>query len=287
MAANKKYFIVSDTHSFYDELQQALTKKGFDFNNPSHYLVVAGDLFDRGPGSKPLWEFVQSLGDRFLYVRGNHEDLIESCLMEVVSGNSLGRHHLTNGTVRTIADICGVDYWDVAMERRSEEVMNTVWIRSRPLVDFIRSRSVNHLELGDFIVVHGWIPCHTNLKMSAFREAPTSAMSRDQWDEDSYEMKSAWEASRWINGMDAWDRGCTIPGKTVICGHWHTSWGWSNLKHEVKEWPLKKGRWWQNAFKPFAEEGILAIDGCIAYSGRVNCIVLEENSRGKVRLISK
>ena len=36
----KKYFITSDVHSFYDELKMALSKKGFQDDNPDHILVV-------------------------------------------------------------------------------------------------------------------------------------------------------------------------------------------------------------------------------------------------------
>ena len=43
-----KYFVVSDVHSFYDAMMNALNKQGFDPENKEHKLIACGDLFDRG-----------------------------------------------------------------------------------------------------------------------------------------------------------------------------------------------------------------------------------------------
>ena len=43
-----KCFIVTDVHSFYDEMMLALDKKGFDKDNPNHVFISLGDLLDRG-----------------------------------------------------------------------------------------------------------------------------------------------------------------------------------------------------------------------------------------------
>lgn len=47
-----KYFIVSDVHSFYDEMMTALNESGFDKTNPDHIFVSLGDLLDRGDQSR-------------------------------------------------------------------------------------------------------------------------------------------------------------------------------------------------------------------------------------------
>lgn len=41
-----KYFIVSDVHGFYNELQSALKIVGFDSNNKDHIFIFTGDLVD-------------------------------------------------------------------------------------------------------------------------------------------------------------------------------------------------------------------------------------------------
>ena len=89
-----------------------------------------------------------------------------------------------------------------------------------------------------------------------------------------------WKDARWLNGMDEWQKGCKLEDKTVVCGHWHCSWGWSHIKQERKEFPNKGGDpqnpVWKKSFEPFVENGIIALDSCVAYSGFLNCIVIEE-----------
>lgn len=41
---NKKYFVISDPHSFYMEMKTALFKAGFRKSNKEHILIVCGDL---------------------------------------------------------------------------------------------------------------------------------------------------------------------------------------------------------------------------------------------------
>lgn len=42
-----KFFAISDMHSFYDPMIDALDQAGFEKNNPEHTLIVCGDAFDR------------------------------------------------------------------------------------------------------------------------------------------------------------------------------------------------------------------------------------------------
>ena len=53
-----KYFVVSDVHSFYTKMKEALGRAGFDETNPNHTLRSCGDLFDRGKESKETLEYV-------------------------------------------------------------------------------------------------------------------------------------------------------------------------------------------------------------------------------------
>ena len=59
-------------------------------------------------------------------------------------------------------------------------------------------------------------------------------------------------------------------GKTVVCGHFHTSYGHSKFERKCTEFGEDAD------FSPFYAEGIIAIDGCTAHSGKVNCIVIED-----------
>ena len=57
----KQYFCISDVHSYYDAMMEALNSKGFDINNDEHILVVCGDLLDRGPDGISCVNFVSNL----------------------------------------------------------------------------------------------------------------------------------------------------------------------------------------------------------------------------------
>ena len=80
-----KYFVSADIHGFYDEWITALKEKGFDINNPEHKIIVCGDLFDRGRQPKQIIDFILSTKDKFILIRGNHEDLMEDMIKKIVT----------------------------------------------------------------------------------------------------------------------------------------------------------------------------------------------------------
>lgn len=59
------------------------------------------------------------------------------------------------------------------------------------------------------------------------------------------------------------------PNKTIVCGHYHTSWGHCHIDGRGSKWGKDA------LFSPFAASGILAIDACTAYSKTMNCFVLD------------
>ena len=99
-----KLFVVSDIHSFYTPLMEALNEKGFDPNNDNHWLIVCGDAFDRGNESEEVFRFLMSL-ERKILIRGNHDILLEACCKRGFA-HPYGYDDL-NGTTRTINDIGG------------------------------------------------------------------------------------------------------------------------------------------------------------------------------------
>ncbi len=252
-----KWFVTSDIHSYFDVFHAALLEKGFDVSNPAHKLIVCGDLFDRGDRTVQLFEFAKSLGDRFTYIRGNHEDLLFDCMDEIRAGKVPSSHHFHNGTVKTICQFCGENEWIVYDPTWRDKICATM----QPILDWITEKSVNYFEVGDYIFVHGWIPSYRHL--DDFRNAS---------DED-------WGRARWENGMEMWRYPrCRVDGKTVVCGHWHCSYGWSHIRQKRKEWPNASHKDWQKSFEPFVDEGIMAIDACTAYSDICNVIVIEEDA---------
>ena len=192
--------------------------------------------------------------NQLIYIRGNHEDLLKQCVEEIYSYRMPGRHHFSNGTVKTICQFCGENEWiiyDPSWREKIYEIM-------QPILDFIDENCVDYAEIGDYIFVHGWIPSFSHL--DDFRDADASD----------------WEEARWLNGMEMWRNPKNrVDGKTIVCGHWHCSYGWSHIRQERKEFPPKNHKNWEKSFEPFINDGIIAIDACTAYSGIVNCIVLE------------
>ena len=247
----KKYFIVADVHSFYDEMMTALNEKGWDSNNPDHIFVSLGDMFDRGPQSCEVMDFLMSIPeDRRIFILGNHELLME----EMIARGGILYHDITNGTVRTATDLA---------DTRDPDEACLILRTNKDWNNYIRSCQP-YAEIGDNIFVHGWIACYTIGEYNVYPAAYDL-----NWRNATIKQ---WKNATWINGMEAWDNGVREYGKTIWCGHWHTSWGHAKLHHYGVEWPEDGGK---AHFSPFKDEGIVAMDACTAYSHKVNCEVIE------------
>ena len=253
----KKYFIVTDIHSFYDEMIKALNTAGFDINNPEHIFVSLGDLLDRGEKPLQCLQFVNNLpDDRKILIRGNHEDLIEAA----IARKDFKSNDYSNGTAQTVYDL-GYDY-------NNKDVFDGI-MKNPDFVKYINS-VIDYYDDGKNVFVHGWIPCTIFNQWSGY---PTY-IKVDNWKE------FGWQNARWINGMDAWDQGVKLEDKTIYCGHWHTSWGHSKLHNigpEFNNYGYKDPERRNAHFEPFVDEGIVALDACTAYSHIVNCYVVEVN----------
>lgn len=253
------YFVVADTHGFKSLLAAALKQNGFQYRNPDHKLILCGDLFDRGAEAVEILRYVKTLKDRFIYVRGNHEDLLYHCINEMDEHEWPNSCHFSNGTFDTIMQFCHMSKYDFADYYyefngcKYKDFLKILHSKLDPVLAYITDHSVNYFELDNYIFVHGWLP-------------------------ENYTVAGddAWSKARWLNGMENWkyqSKHDRLPtNKTVVCGHWHTSFGNSHyhLSEHLQEWPQKNKPNWQESFKPFIDTGIVALDGCVAYSGRVN-----------------
>ena len=266
-----KYFVTSDTHSFFNEMLEAIHDKGFEENNPDHKLIICGDVFDRGNQSVEIYDYLRHIDDQFIYIRGNHEDLLMDCVRDIVAGKTIGFHHFSNGTVKTIEQLCDLKENELCFPRRSDSTNQLVYDKMKPIMEWINTKSVNYVEIGDNIFVHGWIPVvGDGMDFMGNWKNPRPA-PREWWDNGNEEL---WKESRWDNGMALWKQGVRIPHKTIYMGHYHCSWGWSHIEQRRKEFPEKNRKDWKQSFEPFIKDGIVAIDSCCAYSGFLNCVVL-------------
>jgi serine/threonine protein phosphatase 1 len=239
-----KYFVVSDVHSYLTPLKTALKEKGYNKHDKHHYLIVCGDIFDRGNETKELLNYLLSIPKkRLILIRGNHEDLLELCIDCLDTPQQTNIHlHINNGTFKTLMQLTKMIY-------PLEYVGKAKQIR-RKLKRYYKlvNRCVDYYELGKYVFVHGWIP-NKNYQ---------------------YCTKKEWGKARWYNGIQYANEGFIIPNKIVVCGHYHTSYGNYNF-HKIGD-----GEFTKNAcFDIYKNDGIIAIDGDVAHTNKINVLVID------------
>lgn len=260
-----KHFILSDVHSFYGPMAAALNKKGFDITDKSHKIILCGDLFDRGPAAKDCWNFITKMyeQDRLVYIRGNHETLLAECTADLECGRDVKRHHISNKTVDTISQLSGINCYDLMIGTFKQKKL---WSAMAPVNRFIEENAVDYYELDNYVFVHGWVP-------TVLDKTTNKLVVTDNW------KYGDWDEARWVNGIKQWRDGCYVPGKTIVCGHWHCSWGWAHIRNERPELPKKDDPNLVASFEPFIAQGIAAMDSCVVYSGFCNCLVIDEEGK--------
>lgn len=264
----KKLFVCSDIHGFYDEWIKALNQSGFDINNSDHILVVCGDLLDRGKQANQCLKFVNDLpDDRKILITGNHELLMDDILYVRYHFAS---HDYSNGTVNTIEQLTGII--------EQYDGRNSSWAIQQTMIDEMRRHegwlkyyksTTMCAEIGPYIFVHGWIPVDVYVRNTYLGYEELYSLP-ENWREAEYHQ---WKDATWLNGMFQWKEGIEESGKTIVCGHFHTSWGHSRLYGVGTEWGEDAH------FEPFEGEGILAMDACTAHSGQINVKVLEVSDK--------
>jgi serine/threonine protein phosphatase 1 len=246
----------------------ALDNEGFEKDNPDHRIIVCGDLFDRGGQSQECWDFVDNMmkNGRLIYVRGNHEDLMQKLLHDVKLGKEVGYHHIYNGTVRTLAHLMGKNDYDILMNCFTSREFDTIYNK---INEFIDTRCINYFELGDYVFVHSWLP--------TIKDSVGNPIKLDtNWREDT----SDWYKARWGNPFEQWKLGWLPDNKTVVCGHWHTSYAHSKFHNKGTD------RGENCLLTPFIDDGIIGLDGCTAASGIVNVIKFKQDN-DKITLVGE
>jgi hypothetical protein len=186
-------------------------------------------------------EYLQRLPRKIL-VKGNHESLLLDCIQRCYPLS----YDWSNGTAKTIIDLApDAKAFDVACMMVYEKVKN-----------FIDSM-VDYVELKKHIFVHSWIPTiGQNEMFFKFKE---------DWREARYK---EWENARWGNPFKMAEKGL-LPDKTIVFGHFHTS----HARSKYEGMP----EWGDDAdFSIYYGDGYIGIDGCTAYSGEVNVLVVED-----------
>lgn len=260
-----KYYVVADVHGFYTELMSVLKEKGYFEDKNPHKLIICGDIFDRGLEAKQMQDFVLDLmkKDEVILIRGNHEDLalefLDQASYLIHDKISLAcSHHWSNGTVSTFLQLTNMTMSEMLSNRTKfvEKGHNTPYVRE------IIPKTVDYYETDKHIFVHGWIPC---------TQINGGANAYFFYDEDWREAKAfKWNAARWVNGIECGVQGVIVPDKTIVCGHFHTSYGHYNYGEAKSEFEDGAN------FEPFYGKGFVAIDACTAYTRKINCLVIDD-----------
>lgn len=267
-----KYFIFGDVHSYFNEWIEALQEAGFDPLNEDHAIISLGDLLDRGPNAQMCLDFVNNLPDnRKILIKGNHEDL----MIDAINRGYFKSHDYHNMTNDTVKQLTGLEGPESLEAMKDNESWNKYY-----------NGCVDYYELDDNIFVHGWIPFIEWIDENNYYIPNVEYIYFAHNLVDTKNWKNGyWKKARWYNGMWMWSEGVRLEGKTIWCGHWHTSWGHCNLhndgveflgKYETMYIDPETGKTEPHAnFDPFIDEGIVAMDGCTVYSGKVNVVKLE------------
>lgn len=147
-----KLFVASDIHSYHSIFYSTLIENGFDINNKDHTLVICGDPFDRGDESKELLDFLLSIPkERLVLIRGNHEDLMDDLLSHLKNKTNFGMHHWSNGTVKTVEQLTGINRYDLIYGMYD---WNTIKKKMSNYFKLMK-RAVDYYELDKYVFVHG------------------------------------------------------------------------------------------------------------------------------------
>lgn len=276
---NKKYFVVSDVHSFYDELISALSIAGYSKDNESHILIVNGDVFDRGPKSKEMFKFLTSIPkDRLVLIKGNHEHIFLNLLNRAFPNSA----DFSNGTVYTMCQLATSTldearalfislrddlqqlqyaYLLSTSNKDADKKLVAQWkkivrkVKKLGVEEWLKSEEWNNFyELNRFIFTHCFIPLRNPFNIGIYNNFNYSdyLYYNKDWRADATDAE--WYSAVWGCPWRLYDDGFFKQeednGKTLVCGHWHTSDFYKHFNDDDSD-----------RTDIFFSKGIIALDG--------------------------
>ena len=259
----KKYFIASDIHSYYEPFIKELNRTGFDLDNKEHILIICGDLFDRGPNSIEIYDFIKSLPkDRRILIRGNHEYLF----IDLLRKDLPDYYDHTNGTVKTLNDLTFNKYanwYDLVLDKKLEEIKK--W--------FLSDEWIDYYETNNYIFTHAFIPLNIDYNSNSkhMYSADVCYLSyKENWREST---PKEFENATWGCPWKLAKAGLNKTGKTIVCGHWHTADFFNNLKNLKIKYDLHEN----NPIFISKKYKLIGLDACTAATNKINVLVLNED----------
>ena len=264
------YFAFSDPHACLQPVLEGLKEAGFDPSNLNHCLIVAGDLFDRGPEPYELYQYVQSL-PQVILVKGNHED----CLLDMLRRGYPKNYDFQNKTILTLFQLAGSTYEeacnlalrmprygsapsdrDEALKLFDEAANNP---RVQEVVAWIKEKFVNYFETPHHVIIHSSIPLIPNWRNGD---------------------EASWYQARWCNPIEEYRHNVYRPiwaeNKKVVIGHFHTNLLFDYLDpyHHLDNHPRENTSY---DVSPLFDNGsLVGLDACTILSKRINVYQFEE-----------
>lgn len=234
-----KYFVISDIHSHYDAMIEALEKNNYNEDDNHHHLLVLGDLFDRGDQAVEVLEYLYRLNKekKATIIVGNHDLFLLDFLEGDYSSAYFNIAH--NGFGRTIEALSGLNVEKTELRKVSEVIIEKYpylksWIKSWPY----------YLELGKYVFVHGGIDGNNK-----------------DWKTTQSKSDLVWSHEN--NQPD-------LPGKIVVVGHTRIP----TVRYRTSDYyDLFKNH--PEAFDILYLENKILIDRFVEVSNQINVLILE------------
>lgn len=257
-----RYVFVSDIHGQFDKLAEALA--GAKFDQDIDTLVCLGDIFDRGPQSLEVLEYLMSLPNR-IFIWGNHDYRVR----QLLCGGLVGSHDYSNGVLETLHSFCP-DHKNI----KSIDFLINIFSTHSKYEDTYRllwkyfDECVWAVEWENLIATHAWLPhCGTIPARGATKTQPIFQL-RSDWRNSS---RADWYEASWAHTEQCIEDKI-FPDKTLIIGHWHAWRLWAKFggyKPNYAPWET------YNHFEG-DDLKVICIDGCSnADGGVVNACVLQ------------
>ena len=147
-------------------------------------------------------------------------------------------HDIHNGTEDS--------FYELLNHCEDDETKSIYRLVAEQMVDSFYSQMVDYFETKSYIFVHGYIPTDTDWR------------------------NGNWGAARWSNGFDMARLFGNPTGKKIVFGHWHCSYG-HYMNMESAQWGPRS-----DFSVCYFDNDTIGIDGCTAYSGIVNVLVVED-----------
>lgn len=242
-------FVCSDIHGAYTPWMDALKKAGFNPNKYSHKIILCGDAFDRMQEAQEVYNFIMEMIDKnkLIYITGNHED----CLTELCSRGYWWQDDILNGTANTVFQLGCIN---------DNQSVNDCCVIAQQKIKPLFNHTVNYYETAHYVFAHSFVPLFID-KSHYTHIKNWNPDWRNSSDEE-------WQEARWGNPFELAEE-FWKEDKTLIFGHFHTSWARHNYHGEPE---FGEGA----VFDPYYGKNYIGIDACTVASGRVNVLVLED-----------